>query len=69
VFGTGGGTDTIRDFEDRTDLIEIESGASRYSSLQIRQWGDDVRVQFGTVTIFIENTDRGDISAADFLFT
>ena len=69
VFNAAGGTDTVLDFQNGSDRIEIESGATRFANLTIRQIGDDVRVVFGTTTILIENTDRSDITAADFLFT
>jgi serralysin len=69
VFNAGGGTDTILDFQNGSDRIEIESGATSFANLSVAQVGDDVRVVFGTTTILIANMDRVDITAADFLFT
>jgi serralysin len=69
VFNSGGGTDTVLDFQNGSDRIEIESGATSIAGLRITQVGDAVRVVFGTTTIVIENTDRSEITAADFLFT
>ena len=69
VFSTGDGLDTITDFRDRQDRIVIEAGAESFADLTIAQLGDDARIRFSNVTIDLEDTDAGLLSAADFIFS
>jgi serralysin len=68
VFNTGDGSDRILDFQDGADRIVIDSGATSIANLSFTQVGDALRIVFGTTTILLDNTDRADITAADFLF-
>jgi serralysin len=68
VFNAGDGSDRILDFQDGADRIVIDSGATSIAGLAITQVGDNVRIVFGTTTILLDNMDRADITAADFLF-
>lgn len=69
VFATGAGTDTIVDFEDTRDRIEITAGATSFAQVTVTDVGTDVRVQFSNVTILIEDIAHTAINAADFVFT
>jgi serralysin len=69
VFASGDGSDTIRDWQDGSDRIEITSGATRLSDLSIRQSGDDVRITFGSNVILVENAIRSEFTAGDFVFS
>ncbi len=67
VFGRRDGNDTIRDFRDGADLIEIR-GPGGFDGLTVGQDGADVTIAFGDTLIRVENAAEGDFSAADFLF-
>ncbi len=67
VFGARSGTDRIKDFGKGADRLEIE-GATSLSDLRIVVQGDDLHIQHDGGRIILEDTDRADISAADFLF-
>lgn len=69
VFATGDGTDTITDFQNGTDRIEITAGATGFAQVTVTDAGTDVRVQFSNVTIMIEDLVHTTITAADFVFT
>ena len=66
VFGTGSGTDTIIDFENGIDRIQM-IGTSR--DLSITAAGTDTIVKCGDVTLVIEDMAASLITAADFIFT
>lgn len=67
-FDRGDGTDRVKDYDDRFDSIVIDTGASRYSQLSVRQSGDDTIVRFSDVTIILEDTSRREIGSSDFVF-
>lgn len=73
------GKDTITDFQDKADRILInyqvnQSNPSSYAAIKdfISQKGNDVVIDFSSIAdgdrMILKNTDRADISAADFLF-
>lgn len=68
VFARGGGTDTVRDFEDGRDRIQIASGAERLSDLSIEDSGPDVTIRFAGTTVVLEDEMFSGIGASDFLF-
>ena len=68
-FNRTAGIDTITDFENGLDLIEITNGANRFNHLTITANGSDAVVTFGNVEITLENINVADLSAADFVFT
>ncbi len=68
VFDRSDGEDQIADFVDGEDKIEIESGASRFGQLDIRDVGRHVEIAFDDTVILVRNADADDFSARDFLF-
>ena len=77
VFGLNRGNDTIKDFtngEDKIDLTAI-GGISGFEHLTVSQDGDDVVITMdsattnvGTGTITLEDFSLDDLDASDFLF-
>ncbi len=68
-FTTGDGKDTITDFDQFRDTIEILDGAESFDDLMITQAGDNVRIKFANVTITVENDQVENFTAADFMFS
>jgi hypothetical protein len=68
-FNRTAGSNTITDFEDGLDFIEITNGANRFNQLTIAADGSDAIVTFGAVEITLKNIGMAELSAADFLFT
>ncbi|MFD1881984.1 calcium-binding protein [Paracoccus pacificus] len=69
VFAQNGGTDHIADFQNGLDRIRIDDGATNYNQLSIVQAGSDVVVKSSNFVIYIDDTQRSQIDASDFLFT
>jgi len=67
-FTRGDGRDTITDFDQLCDKIEIIDGADSFDDLMITQAGDDVRIKFANVVITVENDQAENFTAADFIF-
>ncbi|WP_052248774.1 calcium-binding protein [Leisingera sp. ANG-Vp] len=65
VFNTGGGDDTITDFEAGLDQIQIAGGASGLGDLTFSVQGSDVLVSFANTTILVENTNLAALQDAD----
>ena len=70
---TQNSTDTITDFENGVDLIEISLDAyagqsANFGSLNISQVGLDTEVSLGNSTIILLNTTATDIESSDFIF-
>ncbi len=68
VFALGDGKDLIRDFQDGSDLIVIETGADDFSDLTITQKGADSVVTFGNVEITLAGIDDAHLTHLDFQF-
>ena len=77
VFGVNRGNDTIEDFTDGEDKIDLSAitGISGFEDLTVTQDGTDVVISLssnaadvGTGTIRLENFSIGDLDANDFLF-
>ena len=70
VFADDHGDDTITDFADGKDLIDLMavSGISRFEDLTITQDGDDVLIDTGEGTIRLKNFSIDDLDARDFKF-
>lgn len=68
-FTRGDGRDTITDFDQFRDLIEIIDGAESFDDLMITQAGDDVRIKFANVIITVEDQQVDDFTADDFIFS
>ena len=74
VFAPSHGTDTITDFTDGEDLIDLSAftGIAGFGDLTVKQQGDDVKIDLsgqtrgGTITL--QNFDLDDLDANDFVF-
>ncbi|WP_269586171.1 DUF4214 domain-containing protein [Roseibium sp. Sym1] len=69
VFSDGHGNDTITDFSDGDDLIQIDGGAFSFADLVLETSGDDALVHFGSSVITLESVLVSDLDQSDFLFT
>jgi serralysin len=67
-FRTLGATDTISDFEDTVDMIEIAAGANSFADLSITDLGADAQIVYGATTIVLGNFQHSLLSADDFHF-
>lgn len=68
VFRANDGDDLIEDFQDGSDIIKINSGASGFGDLTITQVGDDVHIAFSGTTITLADMLMANITDADFQF-
>ena len=68
VFDPDDGNDTITDFEDGLDLLEVTGGLS-FSDVTLTQNGSDLDVSFGSTTVRLVGISQSDIDASDFLFS
>lgn len=68
IFNVSNDADTITDFEDGIDLIEIDLGLSSFSDLIVTDQGLDTLITYATSTILLENFDHTLVSAGDFNF-
>ncbi len=74
VFEAGHGSDTVTDFTDGEDLIDLSAftGITQFSELTVTQDGVNVRIdlsgQDGGGTITLQNFDLDDLDASDFVF-
>lgn len=72
VFQPGGGTDTIMDFDDGVDVIDLSaiSEINSMNDLWVLQHGDDAVIALGpdNGAIVLKNFNADDLSDADFIF-
>ena len=68
IFQTGDGNDSVKGFQDGSDLISILAGAASFAEVTVDADGDDALIAFSDVTIRLENTDSALIEETDFLF-
>ena len=68
VITFGGGNDTVIDFENGIDRLEIGDLAYNFGALKIVQSGADTIIYTGSATVTLENTQAADIDASDFSF-
>ncbi|MDE0705681.1 MAG: calcium-binding protein [Rhodospirillaceae bacterium] len=75
VYAPGHGADTIKDFQDGLDRIDLSAfdGISDFSDLSAKQDGDNVVIDFspwgdGGDSITLENFNLADLGAEDFIF-
>lgn len=67
VFSSSDGRDTITDFQQGRDQIQIDE-AIGFNQLSIAQVGDDVRIGFDTTRIIVLDDQVSNFSSADFIF-
>lgn len=70
VVGADHGNDTINDFTDGEDLIDLSAinGITGFGDLTITQDGDDARIDTGEGTVTLSNFDVANLDAEDFIF-
>ena len=72
VFNSGDGSDTITDFEDGTDTIDLSaiSSITGFSDLTITQEGDDTKIDLGEDVgeVILQDFTATDLDATDFDF-
>ncbi len=68
VFANGDGNNTITDFEDGVDMIEINASANAQGSLIVASHADGALLTFGNVTVLIEDVSYTDITLDDITF-
>ncbi len=74
VYSTGDGRDTITDFTDGEDKIDLSgTGITSFDDLTFRQDGNDAVIDLGTSdnpddVILLENFDMNNFDASDFDF-
>lgn len=69
VFSSRSGRDEVANFKPGHDLIEINGGANDYDDLAITSRRGDLVVRYADSTIVLEDLDKRDVGADDFLFT
>ncbi len=70
VFDLNDDTNTIMDFEDGLDVVEIIGGAGfSYSDLNISQSSGAVHIQYHSTVIVLEDTNFAEIDIDDFIFS
>ena len=70
VFGTSHGNDTITDFTDGEDTIDLSAltGITQFSDLTVTAEGNDVVISTGQGTIRLEGAEFNDIDEDDIVF-
>ena len=69
VFSGWFGTDRVTDFAHGEDLLDLQGlGLSGFGDVQARQDGGNVRLEFASGTIILENVALADLDSSDFLF-
>jgi len=73
VYETGGGADTITDFRNGTDRLDLSgwSAITSYADLMahhISVAGDDLIIHAGSGKLTLLDTDRAELDASDFIF-
>ncbi len=69
VFDVASGDDLIRDFRNGQDRIEISSGATSFSELQISSGGGAAIINFASVEIELDRFNANLLDASDFIFS
>ncbi|WP_424932927.1 calcium-binding protein [Amaricoccus macauensis] len=69
VFGKSHGTDTITDYEDGVDRIEITKGANKFGKLMISEKGSDVEISWASTKVIVEDMNKSDFGNGDFIFS
>ncbi len=67
VFTSNDGADVIKDFQQGSDLIQI-NGAGALADLSIDQIGDDAVIAFGNLIITVEDQNADLLGNSDFIF-
>ena len=68
VFTARSGWDTVTDYQDGIDILNITYQNTSYNKLLITQEGADVTIWYGSGGIVLENTHISEITADDFVF-
>ena len=69
IFKAGWGSDTVFDFEDGLDMLDLSQSGLAFADLTITQSGSDTIIsELGDNTIQLDDTATIDITQTDFLF-
>ena len=74
MFASGHGDDTVADFTDGEDLIDLSAftGITQFSDLTVAQVGDNVEIDLssesGGGSITLQNVLLADLDETDFVF-
>ena len=68
VFGANGGTDTVADFQDGTDILRIGGHSGGFSSLDISKASGDMIIEYDGGTIVLDGAAQANLTRADFDF-
>jgi hypothetical protein len=72
IFKTGGGHDTLMDFDAGTDKVDVSKWQGMDNFNDIKQHasdvGGDVHITLGSDELIIQDTHKADLHAGDFLF-
>ena len=71
MFGASHGNDTITDFEDGTDIIDLSAldGVASMDDLTITANGNDAVINTGQGTLTLTGVSTDDLDADDFVFS
>lgn len=68
VFGNASGADSIMDFQNGTDRIEVAGTTSSFRQIRVYDRGADAEIRFDNNIITLKNFDHRAIDASDFIF-
>jgi Ca2+-binding RTX toxin-like protein len=68
VFNRGDGTDTVTDFVNGLDVLQIANGAEKFADITVLDSGLNVTISFANVKVTLLNLDHRSIDASDFAF-
>ena len=68
VFNRGDGTDTVTDFVNGLDVLQIANGAEKFADITVLDSGLNVTISFANVKVTLLNLNHSSIDASDFAF-
>lgn len=68
VFGNSNGTDSILDFQNGIDKIEVAGSTSSFRQIRVYDRGADAEIRFDNNVVTLKNIDHRIIDASDFVF-
>jgi Ca2+-binding RTX toxin-like protein len=68
VFNRGDGTDTVTDFVNGLDVMQIANGAEKFADITVLDSGSNVTISFANVKVTLLNLNHSSIDASDFAF-
>ena len=68
MFFAGSGNDTIRDFEDGTDITEFRDMVDSFADLTLTQSGANTIITSANGTITVRDINVAELTVDDFVF-